>query len=310
MLPETMTSEMYHTPVLLRESVDGLNIREAGGVWVDATFGGGGHSREILRRLDAVGGGRLFGIDQDADAEKNAMRDERFTFIRSNFRYLRNWMRYYGVEQVDGLLADLGLSSHHVDDAQRGFSFRADAPLDMRMNRCAPRTARDVVNGETEDGLTRIFRTYGEVAQARRVAAAIVKTRALGSVDTTGELLEIVEPFCKGAQQRKELAKIFQALRIEVNREMEVLRDMLGAAVELLRPGGRLVVISYHSLEDRMVKNMMHSGNVEGEKLTDLYGRTETPLRPVNRRVVTPTEEEKTRNPRARSARLRVAEKT
>ncbi len=287
-----MTNAEYHTPVLLRESVDGLNICEGGGVWLDVTFGGGGHSREILRRLDSVGGGRLFGMDQDADAEKNAIDDERFTFIRSNFRYLHNWMRYYRVEHIDGLLADLGLSSHHVDTPERGFSFRHDAPLDMRMNQNAGRSAQDVVNTLSEEALAELFQVYGEVFAARHIAAAIVRERTHKPIETTGELLRIVQPYCMGPQ-KKELSKIFQALRIEVNSEMEVLGEMLSTATRLLRKGGRLVVVTYHSLEDRMVKNVMRQGE----------------LRPVNRHVITPSQEETERNPRARSAKLRIAEK-
>ncbi len=310
LLESLMTSTTYHTPVLLHESVDGLNIHEKGGVWVDATFGGGGHAREILRRLHTVGGGRLFGIDQDGDAEANAFGDECFTFVRSNFRYLANWMRYYGETKIDGLLADLGLSSHHVDSPERGFSFRYDVPLDMRMNQSATLTARDVVNTFSEEDLSRMFHLYGEVFAARRISTAIVRKRAQKTIDTTGELLQIVEPFCRGVQQKKEQAKIFQALRIEVNHEMDVLNEMLCAAVKLLRVGGRLVVITYHSVEDRMVKNFMHMGNADGQIVTDLYGNRESPLRPINRRVITPTPEEIQLNPRARSARLRVAEKT
>ena len=299
-------TENYHIPVLLKESVDGLIIRPDG-VYVDVTFGGGGHSREILSRLEADG--HLYAFDQDADAEKNIPQDGRFTFVRSNFRYLRNWMRYYGVEQIDGLLADLGVSSHHFDDAERGFSLRFDAPLDMRMNKRAGRTAADILATYDEAQLADVFYLYGELRQARRMAAALVKARQSAPVTTTGELLRLLDPLFPREREKKEQAKLFQALRIEVNREMEALREMLAEATDLLRPGGRLVVITYHSLEDRMVKNIIRSGNTEGRMEQDFFGRTNAPLASVNNKVITPSAEEQERNPRSRSAKLRIAEK-
>ena len=305
-----MTVETYHVPVLLSESIDGLDIK-SGGVYVDVTFGGGGHSREILRRL--AGTGHLYSFDQDEDAERNlernGMRGDHFTFVRSNFRYLKNWMRYYGVEQVDGILADLGVSSHHFDDAERGFSFRFDAPLDMRMNKRSGRTAADVVNDTDEDRLADIFFLYGELKSARRIAAALVKARSAQRIVTTQDFMTVVEPFFRREREKKEMAKLFQALRIEVNHEMEALRDMLKAATELIRPGGRLSVITYHSLEDRIVKNIMKTGNVEGRQRQDFFGRVETPFRLVNNKVIVPSETEQAENPRSRSAKLRIAEK-
>ena len=301
------TAETYHVSVLLNESVGGLDI-QPDGIYVDVTFGGGGHSREILRRLGP--GGRLFGFDQDEDAEKNIVGDQRFTFVRSNFRYLKQWMRYYGVEQIDGLLADLGVSSHHFDDATRGFSFRFDdAPLDMRMNKRAGMTAADVVNGYSEEQLADVFYLYGELKQARRIAATLVKVRQQAPVMTTGQLLKATEQIFAREREKKEVTKLFQALRIEVNHEMDALRDMLRGACQLLRPGGRLVVITYHSLEDRIVKNVMRSGNAEGRVEQDFFGRTQSLLHLINNRVITPSAEELEANPRSRSAKLRVAEK-
>lgn len=298
----------YHVPVLLKESVDGLNIGK-GGCFVDVTFGGGGHSREILSRMD--GEGHLYGFDQDADAERNAegMDEGRFTFVRSNFRFLRNFLRYYGEEQIDGLLADLGVSSHHFDDSERGFSFRFEGKLDMRMNQRAGKTAADVVNSYDEKQLADIFYLYGELKQSRKIAAAIVKARQTKQVETIGDFLEVVKPFFRSEREKKDLAKVFQALRIEVNHEMDALRDMLKAATEMLKPGGRLVVITYHSLEDRIVKNLMKTGNVEGHEDKDFFGRVHTPFRLVNRQVIVPSDEEVARNPRSRSAKLRIAEK-
>ncbi len=297
----------YHIPVLLGESVDGLSVRP-GGVYVDATFGGGGHSREILRRMD--GHAHLYSFDQDADARANAPEgDERFTFVYSNFRYLANWMRYYGVEAVDGLIADLGVSSHHFDDAERGFSFRFDAPLDMRMNGRAGDTAADVVNRYTEERLADVLYLYGELKNSRRIAAAIVKARGQREVRKINDLLEIVRPLMPREREKKELARVFQALRIEVNHEMDALSELLDAAVRVLRPGGRLSVITYHSLEDRMVKNFIRSGRADGKVVQDFYGRRLSPLRAVNNKVIVPTQEEQERNPRSRSAKLRIAEK-
>ena len=302
-------SEMtYHVPVLLKESVDGLNIGE-GGCYVDVTFGGGGHSREILSRLD--GQGHLYGFDQDADAERNAegLDEGKFTFVRSNFRFLKNFLKYHGVEQIDGLLADLGVSSHHFDDSERGFSFRFEGKLDMRMNQRAGQTAADVVNTYDEKQLADVFYLYGELKQSRKLASAIVKARQGKPIETIGDFLEVVKPFFRNDREKKELAKVFQALRIEVNHEMDALREMLKGATEMLRPGGRLVVITYHSLEDRMVKNLMKTGNVEGKEDKDFFGRVNAPFKLVNRQVIVPTEEEMAKNPRSRSAKLRVAEK-
>lgn len=303
--PTTVTT--YHVPVLLGESVDGLDIKP-GGVYVDVTFGGGGHSREILSRL--TDGAHLYSFDQDADAERNIPdAGDCFTFVRSNFRYLKNWMRYYGVEHIDGLLADLGVSSHHFDDAERGFSFRFDAPLDMRMNKRAGRTAAEIVNTYDEEQLADIFYIYGELKNSRRIAAALVKARQQAEIKTTKDFLAAVEPFFKREREKKDMARLFQALRIEVNHEMDALREMLLAATELLAPGGRLSVITYHSLEDRMVKNIMKSGNVEGKVQQDFFGRIETPFRLVNNKVILPSEQEQEENPRSRSAKLRIAEK-
>ena len=307
------TAECYHIPVLLNESIKGLNLH-ANGVYVDVTFGGGGHSREILSRLTE--GSHLYSFDQDADTEQNidnmGLSEEqvdRFTFVRSNFRYLKNWMRYYGVEYIDGLLADLGVSSHHFDDETRGFSFRFEAPLDMRMNKRAGITAADILNDYDEERLADILYLYGELKQSRRIASAIVKARGQKTYKTTNDLLTTIEPFFQRAREKKDMAKMFQALRIEVNHEMDALKEMLMAATELLRPGGRLSVITYHSLEDRMVKNIMKSGNIEGKVKQDFFGRIETPFRLVNNKVITASNDEQERNPRSRSAKLRIAEK-
>ena len=300
------TAEIYHIPVLLEESVDGLDI-QPDGIYVDVTFGGGGHSREILRRLGP--NGRLFGFDQDADAEKNIVDDDRFTFVRSNFRYVKNWMRYYEVDHIDGLLADLGVSSHHFDDEERGFSFRYDAPLDMRMNQRAGTTAADVVNDYSEEQLADILYIYGELKNARRVAAALVKARQQQRIATTQQLLGITENLFAREREKKEVTKLFQALRIEVNHEMDALREMLNAACELLCTGGRLSIITYHSLEDRIVKNVMRAGNAEGKVEQDFFGRITSPLHIINNKVITPSDDEVERNPRSRSAKLRVAEK-
>lgn len=299
---------IYHVPVLLKESVDGLNI-DADGCYVDVTFGGGGHSREVLSRLGTEG--HLYSFDQDADAEKNAegFDTEKFTFVRSNFRFLKNFLRYHGVKQIDGVLADLGVSSHHFDDSERGFSFRFEGMLDMRMNQRAGRTAADVVNTYEEKRLADVFYLYGELKQSRKLAAAIVKARQEKRVETIGDFLEIVKPFFRNEREKKELAKVFQALRIEVNHEMDALREMLNGAKELLKPGGRLVVITYHSLEDRMVKNLMKTGNVEGQEDKDFFGKVNTPFRLVNRQVIVPSDEEMIKNPRSRSAKLRIAER-
>ncbi len=298
----------YHVPVLLHESLEGMDIHPDG-VYVDVTFGGGGHSREILRRLGDEG--RLYGFDQDADAEQNIPDDERFVFVRSNFRYLYNFMRYYDeVGEVDALLADLGVSSHHFDDCERGFSFRFEGSLDMRMNTRAGQTAADVLNNYTEEQLADVFYLYGELKNARRLAAAVVAYRTgKKPILTSGDLLEIVTPFIGRDKEKKFLAQVFQALRIEVNDEMRALREMLGASLKVLRPGGRLVVITYHSLEDRLVKNFLKTGNFEGKVEQDFFGNVRSPFKLLSGKVITPSKEEIERNPRSRSAKLRIAEK-
>lgn len=300
------TAETYHVPVLLQKSIDGLNIK-SDGIYVDVTFGGGGHSREILSRLGK--NGHLYSFDQDADAEKNIIADDRFTFVRSNFRYLRNWMRYYGVEAIDGLLADLGVSSHHFDDETRGFSFRFDAPLDMRMNKRAGKTAADIVNEYDEAKLADVFFLYGELKNSRRIANAIAAYRQQKRIETTGGLMAATEKLMRTEKEKKDLARLFQALRIEVNHEMDALRDMLNSASQLLKNGGRLSVITYHSLEDRIVKNVMKAGNAEGKIEKDFFGRVSSPFRLVNNKVITPQEDELQNNPRSRSAKLRIAER-
>ena len=300
------TAETYHVPVLLKESVDGLDIKP-GGIYVDVTFGGGGHSREILSRIGE--NGHLYSFDQDEDAEKNILNDNRFTFVRSNFRYLRNWMRYYGVEHIDGLLADLGVSSHHFDDETRGFSFRFDAPLDMRMNKRSGMTAAEILNNYDEEQLADIFYIYGEIKNARKVASTIIKARENKAIETTGDLMHITESLFHREREKKETAKLFQALRIEVNHEMAALKEMLYGAQDVLREGGRLSVITYHSLEDRIVKNIMRTGNAEGKVNQDFFGRTVAPFRQISNKVIVPNEEEQQRNPRSRSAKLRIAER-
>ena len=296
----------YHVPVLLNESVDGLNIK-AGGVYVDVTFGGGGHSKEILSRLPE--GAHLFSFDQDADAERNIIADDKFTFVRSNFRYIKNFMRYHEVDGIDGVLADLGVSSHHFDDSERGFSFRFDGKLDMRMNQRAGKTAADIVNTYEEEALADLFYLYGELKNSRKIASAIVKARNTKALRTIEDLLNIVKPMFGREREKKELAKVFQALRIEVNQEMDALKEMLLAATELLKPGGRLSVITYHSLEDRIVKNLMKTGNCEGKEEKDFFGRSSSPYRLINNKVIVPDADEQERNPRSRSAKLRIAEK-
>ena len=300
------TAGTYHVPVLLQESVDGLDIKPDG-VYVDVTFGGGGHSREILSRLGK--NGHLYSFDQDEDAEKNILNDSRFTFVRSNFRYLHNWMRYYGVEQIDGLLADLGVSSHHFDDETRGFSFRFDAPLDMRMNKRSGITAAEILNKYEEERLADILYIYGELKNARKIATTIIKARNEKAIETTGDLIQVTESLFQREREKKETAKLFQALRIEVNHEMEALKEMLYGAQQVLREGGRLSVITYHSLEDRIVKNIIKAGNAEGKVRQDFFGRTEAPFRQISNKVIVPNEEEQLRNPRSRSAKLRVAER-
>lgn len=303
-----MNPECYHIPVMLEECMDGLDIRPDG-VYVDLTYGGGGHSREILRRLSAKG--HLYGFDQDLDAMQGALEDDRFTFVRSNFRFIGNWMQYYGVEQVDGILADLGVSSHHLDDGERGFSFRYDAPLDMRMNQKAGMSARQLVGQYTEEQLADVLYYYGELRQSRRIAAAIVKARNGGEIATTGQLAEVVSPLLGRDREKKDLARVFQALRIEVNGEMKALKQMLESATELLAPGGRLVVMTYHSLEDRIVKNHIKDGGKDNgtDARALVYGNSRTVLKPVNKGVTTASAGELAANPRSRSAKLRIAEK-
>ena len=296
-----MEQTVYHIPALLVQSIEGLAIKPDGS-YVDVTFGGGGHSRAIMERLGADG--RLMGMDQDMDAWNNRLNDDRFTFAHANFSYLKNFLRYYGFNGVDGILADLGVSFHHFDAVERGFTFRADAPLDMRMNRSAAFTARELLNTYSEERLADVLYMYGELRQSRRLAAAIVKARPLS---TTGELVNAVRPLIKVSQEKKELSMVFQALRIEVNGELDALRKLLAQSLEVLKPGGRLAVITYHSLEDRLVKNFMRTGNIEGRLEKDFYGRVNTPWRVVGK-VAVPSDEEVARNPRSRSAKLRVAE--
>lgn len=319
------TAEAYHIPVLLKESVDGLHIKP-NGIYVDVTFGGGGHSREILSRLGADG--HLFSFDQDADAENNIFEDSgdakdcsneqkgkrfvddsRFTFVRSNFRFLKNWMQYYGIEQIDGLLGDLGVSSHHFDDESRGFSFRFDAPLDMRMNKRAGKTAADIVNEYDEEQLANLFYIYGELKNSRRIASTLTNARRQKPIATTSDFISAVEPLFKREREKKDMAKLFQALRIEVNHEMTALKEMLMAATDVMKPGGRLSIITYHSLEDRIVKNIMKTGNIEGKVEQDFFGHIDSPYKLINNKVIVPSEEEQSQNPRSRSAKLRIAER-
>lgn len=301
-----MDAPVYHIPALLNECLNGLNIKPDG-TYVDVTFGGGGHSRAVLERLSALG--HLYGMDQDMDAWRNRIDDPRFTFVLSNFAYLKNFMRYYGVTGADGILADLGVSFHHFDDLERGFSFRFDGQLDMRMNRASAFDARQLINTYGEEQLAQVLYLYGELKQSRAMARSIVKARAQRSIDTTQQLLDVIKPHIRVSQEKKELAQVFQALRIEVNHEIDVLKRLLQSSLDVLRPGGRLVVITYHSLEDRLVKNFMRSGNIEGKVVKDFYGRVQSPLSLVNNKVIVPSDEEVERNPRSRSAKLRIAEK-
>lgn len=301
-----MSTTSYHIPALLEETINGLNIKEDG-TYVDVTFGGGGHSRAILEKLGDKG--RLLGMDQDLDAWANKLDDNRFTFVHSNFSFLKNFVRYYGVDGVDGILADLGVSFHHFDASERGFSFRHDSALDMRMNTKSQLDAHTVLATYSEEELASVFYLYGELKQSRRLASAIVKARQTGEISTTGQLVDLVTPYIKRSQEKKELAQVFQALRIEVNHEIDVLKRLLEQSLEVLNPGGRLVVITYHSLEDRLVKNFMRSGNLEGKVEKDFYGRVSTPWKLINNKVITASEAEVERNPRSRSAKLRIAEK-
>lgn len=306
-----MNPDCYHIPVMLEECIEGLNIK-SNGIYLDLTYGGGGHSKEIIKHLAPEG--HLYGFDQDMDAMNGAITDERFTFVRSNFRYIKNWMQYYGVEQVDGILADLGVSSHHLDDGGRGFSFRYDAPLDMRMNRAGKMSAKNILADYTEEQLADVFYYYGELKQSRRIASAIVKARATEGIETTGRLAEIASPLLGYDREKKDLARLFQALRIEVNGEMKVLRQMLSNATDILAPGGRLVVMTYHSLEDRIVKNHIKGTDQKTKDQTDvqslIFGQSKQTLKAINKNVITASQEELSRNPRSRSAKLRIAEKS
>lgn len=302
-----MSELAYHIPALLPETLEALAIKP-GGIYVDATFGGGGHSRAIVEHLDNQG--HLYSFDQDDQAVERAFTDSRFTIVYSNFRFLKNFMRYYGVEGVDGVLADLGVSFHHFDDAERGFSFRFDGPLDMRMNRHARRSAAEIILSYSAQELATIFKIYGEFKQARRLADALVKAREEGvKIDTVQAFTNIASRFINPRQQKKEMAQLFQALRIEVNGELDALRQFLEAALAVLRPGGRLAIITYHSLEDRMVKNFMRSGNIEGRVETDFFGQRTAPIKPLGSKPIVPSEAEIEANPRSRSAKLRVAVK-
>jgi len=296
----------YHNPVLLKESVDGLNIKGKE-VLVDVTFGGGGHSKEILKRLGEEG--RLFGFDQDKDAEANVVEDNRFELVKQNFRYLKNYLRFYGVKEVDGVLADLGVSSHQFDESTRGFSIRFEGPLDMRMNQAGDLTAEKIVNEYEEEELIRIFKEYGEVSNARQLAAEIIGRRAYEKIKSTNELIELIEKLVPGKVRNKYLAQVFQALRIEVNDELGALKEMLEQSYEALKIGGRLSIITYHSLEDRLVKNFIRKGKFEGELEKDFFGNPKLKFKQINRKPILPRQEEVINNNRARSAKLRVAEK-
>lgn len=297
---------MYHEPALLQETIEGLSIKPDG-TYVDVTFGGGGHSGAILSRLGKQG--KLFAFDQDEDALVNCPEDKRFTFVRSNFRYLSNFLRYHGVAKVDGILADLGVSSHHLDEAERGFSFRFDGQLDMRMNKQSELTAAKILNNYEEEDLAGLFFLYGELRNARRIAKTIVTARREKAFERISDFVEVLKPFFGKEKQKQGMARVFQALRIEVNHEMDALKALLKQSVEVLNPGGRLAIISYHSLEDRMVKNFIRSGNIEGKLEKDFFGRVSTALKAVNNKVITPRAEEVEANPRSRSAKLRIAEK-
>lgn len=301
-----MSAETYHIPVMLNECIEHLDIKPDG-VYVDLTMGGGGHTRAILEKLGP--NGHLYSFDQDPDAERNAPHDERHTFVASNFRFMRGALRLRGAKGVDGILADLGVSSHHFDAKHRGFSFRGDAPLDMRMNTRGGRTAADIINSYDKDVLARIFTEYGELDTTWKIANCIERARNEKPITTTAELVEAIKPCTPPKDEAKFLTKLFQALRIELNGEMEALKMALEQSLKVLNPEGRLVVMSYHSLEDRIVKNFMRSGNTEGRIERDFYGRTNTPLKVITRKAVVPTDEEIAINPRSRSAKLRVAER-
>lgn len=301
-----MSETVYHIPALLNECIEGLNIKPDG-TYVDVTFGGGGHSRAIISNLGE--NGHLFGFDQDQDAIANTIDDPHFTFVYSNFAYISNFLRFHNVNQVDGIIADLGVSFHHFDESERGFSFRFDGTLDMRMNQKAGKDARWIIANYSEEQLAQIFYLYGELKSSRKLASVIVKARDKKAIDTTGELLEVIKPYIKPAQEKKELAQVFQALRIEVNNEIDVLKSLLMQSVKVLKPGGRLVILTYHSLEDRLVKNFLKSGNIEGKIEKDFFGRVNSPFKLINNKVIVASDEEVERNPRARSAKLRIAEK-
>ena len=301
-----MNEIAYHIPALLNETIEGLNI-DPDGVYVDVTFGGGGHSTEILSHLSSKG--KLLGFDQDEDAIKNALDDPRFIFVRSNFQYLKNFLRYHNIEKVDGILADLGVSSHHFDEAERGFSFRFDGALDMRMNTKSPLTAAVILNTYGEEDLATVFYLYGELHNSRKIAKTIVAARSKAPFDKIFPFIEVLKPFFGREKEKKDMARVFQALRIEVNKEMEVLRSLLEQSFDVLKPEGRLVVLTYHSLEDRLVKNYFRSGNFEGKLEKDFFGNILSPLKAINNKVIIATDEEVVRNPRARSAKLRIAEK-
>ena len=299
-------NQLYHVPVLLEESIKGLNINPDG-IYVDVTFGGGGHSKEILSKLSPRG--HLFSFDQDIDAEQNKFNDDRFTFVRSNFRYIKNFIRYYNISEVDGILADLGVSSHHFDESERGFSFRFEGDLDMRMNTRSQKTAADIINNYTAEALADVFYLYGEFKNSRQIASRIIKAREEAPITAISQFIDIINPLFKPQRQKKELAKAFQALRIEVNEEMDALKEMLYSSIEVLKPKGRLSIITYHSLEDRMVKSLFKTRNIEGKLNKDFYGKIVTPIKAINNKVIIPTDKEQERNPRSRSAKLRIAEK-
>jgi 16S rRNA (cytosine1402-N4)-methyltransferase len=296
---------MYHIPVLLNECIEGLNIHPDG-IYVDVTFGSGGHSRKILEKLSS---GKLIAFDQDKDADRNLIRDDRFLFINQNFRFLKNFLRFNGIGHIDGLLADLGISSWQIDQPGRGFSTRLDGPLDMRMNQEMGITASEIINSYTRDQLTRIFKQYGEIENAGKLAVEIINERSVHQIETTDELKKIILRVASRGKENQYLAKVFQGIRIEVNEELESLRELIKGADELLNPGCRMVIISYHSLEDRLVKNYFRTGNFEGSQVKDFYGNLISPLKPVNRKAIVPGEEEQSNNPRSRSAKLRIAEK-